>query len=298
MNFVAGVKQILSQKRCAATMVAVLAVVPADTTGDCHANSKWPQYKMGRVMCVWNAKSTPGTGQGSNVLCRRVRTTPFFRCLRFGASEIRNVASCSHRACVSKRIGEGAWFLADDLVSSAKAIHEGWDGGSASTNSGAKARLQTQQYTHCSGASAAGRNPRHSDPTPARNGEQAFWHLCTRAQFESRIAYTRTPKKTLIAPNSELERQYELLRQQTLQPDTLSNALGLAVLIRKGMAAWINALTEQFLSSAIRPIHSDSTANALIDVGRQEWILALTALALGGHYVELDPNINSVGGVL
>ena len=179
---------------------------------------------MGRVMCVWNAKSTPGTGQGSNVLCRRVRTTPFFRCLRFGAS--------------------------------------------------------------------------HSDPTPARNGEQAFWHLCTRAQFESRIAYTRTPKKTLIAPNSELERQYELLRQQTLQPDTLSNALGLAVLIRKGMAAWINALTEQFLSSAIRPIHSDSTANALIDVGRQEWILALTALALGGHYVELDPNINSVGGVL
>ena len=92
--------------------------------------------------------------------------------------------------------------------------------------------------------------------------------------------------------------QYELLRQQTLQPDTLSNALGLAVLIRKGMAAWINALTEQFLSSAIRPIHSDSTENALIDAGRQEWILALTALALGGHYVELDPNINSVGGVL
>jgi len=79
---------------------------------------------------------------------------------------------------------------------------------------------------------------------------------------------------------TELERQYEVLRQQVLNPKQPSNGVGLAVLIRNGMAAWMGTLTSQLRTCCVDS--GQARAPGTVE-HNPEWVFALAALVLGNR---------------
>ena len=74
--------------------------------------------------------------------------------------------------------------------------------------------------------------------------------------------------------------QYELLRDQALTPTGLSTGWGLVILLRSGMATWLQALltesqrTEPAPSKPIEP-------RRVAALDERDWVLALTAVVRG-----------------
>lgn len=84
----------------------------------------------------------------------------------------------------------------------------------------------------------------------------------------------------------ELERQYEVLRQQVLNPERPSNGMGLAILIRKGMAAWIDTLTSHLQAPSVDS--SQACAPRTTAKHNPEWVFTLAALVLGKRLPQVD----------
>ena len=87
---------------------------------------------------------------------------------------------------------------------------------------------------------------------------------------------------------SELQRefliaQYELLRQQALDPSQPGRGQGMIVLMTRGLSAWIHALSAQLpaLSDSPTTHHTICATASPVNPSDREWLLTLTALVVG-----------------
>lgn len=82
-----------------------------------------------------------------------------------------------------------------------------------------------------------------------------------------------------MAPSQAAEvcQQYELLRQHALAPNAVDGGWGLVILLRQGLAAWMEAWAAQ-PPLVLGPVPGTPPGPAGQD---RDWVLALAALVLG-----------------
>lgn len=79
------------------------------------------------------------------------------------------------------------------------------------------------------------------------------------------------------AKADELCRCYEQLRAQAIDPGKCSRGIGLNILLRQGMAAWLAIVTRE-LSTPEQCAHADTKKENLPS---REWVQILAGLVLG-----------------
>lgn len=178
------------------------------------------------------------------------RPLPWKRLLRFQGShpgEIRNASSGSGRPCLSRGCLHVVRCLATNVLRSAGRVRPRRFARAALQEAGASSGAQVDAGGHglCQGV----RRWRcfTSVSTTGRVGRETVRHRGASTQY--RASPSPTGKRTdgdarsgvdPTSPPSTLATNYERLRAQILGEDTVGGTIGLATLLRHGMAEWIS----------------------------------------------------------
>ena len=205
-----------------------------------------PGCQSRRLTGARRAPSSPRGRPGSAVCVARV-----FRSAGSRAGEVRNAPSGGRRGPTGGAHGRRLWVLASDVLSDAGRLQATGDGRLGASETRAAWRPQTRRHGDGLCGDAAGGGPGPQRAGVAATDSRAVWSR--RAPAESRACLATRGKKTPLSdppdvpasepPAATLVASYEALRRMALGPRGLDDgpSLGLAILLRHGVAAWLCA---------------------------------------------------------
>jgi hypothetical protein len=95
--------------------------------------------------------------------------------------------------------------------------------------------------------------------------------------------------KQNVIDKDDLSRRYEQLRSQALgQLFTSGQGLGLALFMRKGMAAWTHAWTEYSSKATMAPFSETDTKNRFTDMTSKQITMVLTNMVMELNQKEIE----------
>ena len=220
---------------------------------------------------------------------RQGRTLHRLRILRFsryGAGQVRNAATRTDRWMVGVPGGKNVWLLSKRVLSSSDRFSAGWYMGiiSRATRSSKSTQIYPGSHGFYRKISRGQQLVIDFGPSPITPG--AIWDIGASTEYRTS---TKSPTKKGLNPSSSgtkrnvidkdgLSSRYEQLRSQALgQLFTSGQGLGLALFMRKGMAAWTHAWTEYSSKAAMAHFSETDTKNRFTNIISNQIILCLLA---------------------
>ena len=213
---------------------------------------------------------------------------PLLRSQRSRSSQVRNAAPRTDRGSLGDRCRNGFRLLATLVLSSPVSLRGGWACrlGSAQTRpqAGPQADRRGCGLYHRNAPEAAARS--HSgigafDPS-------AFWDQgsSTKHRTQPAASSKKTPLNesgSHLGANPDLTEQYEQLRREaTNRSEHRGEGLGLALFLRRGMTAWMQAWSQCTYVAPKAYLQPAMTATVPIDL-RMQVATLLAGIILGLH---------------
>jgi hypothetical protein len=193
-----------------------------------------------------------------------------FRCARFSSGQIRNAASGSQGRQSGQSSGFELRFLATFLLQSPRGLYSGGPGRAdwQEERPEGSAQAQRRDYGFC-GAKPNSRSFAQSRCFIGTDSKEV-WDPRASTDFgtgfgcrEKKTSLTTTESvRSCLAETTELIEQYERLRQQVLCRNlSCGSRIGQAVLVSRGVVAWMRAVSQAVASilPACSTMSSDST---------------------------------------
>jgi hypothetical protein len=248
-----------------------------------------PSHIDGRQNTRNQAESSP-TSRHAQSSARRdhspiVPNKRFLRSRRYDPGQVRDAAPSACRAAAGHSVGKGIWFLTPLFLSGTTGIRAERSVGIDTAETWASQR--TQANHRCHGVSQQSSSQRFitTDRGFGADGERRV--RCGGAPPQHRTS-TLTAKKTPMSPipsamcgNNELVGQYEELRRQVLDRSLgIHRGPGLALLIQRGMRAWMDVSSICSNTPSSTTLRPSNREDVLASDQRGEIVMVLAAMAL------------------
>jgi len=208
---------------------------------------------------------------------------PVFRPQRYGSDQVRDVAADQSGRLDRHRSHSGLWLIEADFLPSTEGFQGVWPAGPSAPEARSKRSLQTDKRGNgLHGGAAKSRLLFESTGPGQGNRQRVQGNHSPPKHRTGAFGQKKTPRNGLASlTTTEATNAYESLRQSAITPGgKCHHAPGWAILVRQGVAGWLDTLSETIVTTPRRkPVYTgivpDSLHNQVVR------ILAGMVLGLG-----------------